>query len=1041
MATQLAAILSQTLNPDPNARIQAELALAEALNDPQNALLLTQIVASIVLRKYVREHWSPYFSTFRGHAPSHELKQQIRAGIFSGLSLSHRKLRSLSAAALSTIAKSDWPDEYPDLLNDLIALLSSGSQNGIHGAMEVFAEFVREELTEDQLLPVLRSLLPVLYNILCAPEQHSPLTRARTLSVFRQCVEALYMVKGAHPDAVKDAAQSILPVWIDALQAVLQSDPTADVQTENWDGLALRVQACRTLDTLHTSFPRTLSTYLPNLLSACLNHLNALYPTFAQAYLTDTLPPRTSAEDDVTELPTLIAPLMDFVASASRTKVARAWVGENLDNLIQAAARWAQMTPENEEDWAADANLFVAQEDDETVAYSVRVAVFDLLGSLLAAFPGAAARALGAALDGAVRSWAAAEPEPWRALEGALAVTAAQAEAVLDAIDDEVESGRPSPVDIAALLTGVVPGLVQLNDHPFLQGRALVFASRFARLLPLDMAGQYLDAAVQVLESPSTGVPFKICAVKAIQQFSNALESQALEPAAPRMAKDLGPFLLQTTEDTLSLVLETLQNIVEIEDGRWLEVPLARDLVLALLEVWAKNIKDPVFLSILTELLTTIAHASPEIYAAVSEVALPRLSQALHHPDPTQTWISASALDLLAALASGSPASTGLGPNFVPTSAPGVFATLATAEDRDVLQAGASLLTLIVRRDAQALIGWADADGCTGLGHALILVRRLVQAKDEAGGLAVGELVVHLLRGAGDAVLPVLPDLLNAMLSRMRTAQTATFLQSLLVPFAFLIHAQRDALLDMLEGIHVGEDGKSGMQVFLECWVENAGTFQGFWAQRVSALALCDVLAAGRPSVGNVIVKGDIILKEETKNDPVPPPPAAVTGAVNDEVIMTRSRTKAAPVEFTRVPFPVKALKLLVHELQAGGEAAAAGLNAADLPDDDEGSDWEDDGASGAGGENPLRPDELAFLSDILGPKGAKFEDEDGDVFGLEVEDEELRNDPIAQVDIQAHVVGFFKQCADRDANGFGGLVQQLTEEEKAVVQRAVAQQ
>lgn len=328
----------------------------------------------------MREHWSPYFSTFRGQAPSSDLKSQIRSGIFSGLSLSHRKLRSLSAAALSTIAKSDWPDEYPDLLNDLIALLSSGSQNGIHGAMEVFAEFVREELTEDQLLPVLRSLLPVLYNILCAPEQHSPLTRARTLSVFRQCVEALYMVKGAHPDAVKDAAQSILPVWLDALQAVLQSDPTADVSTDNWDGLALRVQACRTLDTLHTSFPRTLAPHLPNLLSACLNHLTILYPTFAQAYLLDTLPPRTSAEDDVTELPTLIAPLMDFVASASRTKVARAWVGENIDGLVQGAARWAQMTPENEEDWAADANLFVAQEDDETVAYSVRVAVFDLLG-------------------------------------------------------------------------------------------------------------------------------------------------------------------------------------------------------------------------------------------------------------------------------------------------------------------------------------------------------------------------------------------------------------------------------------------------------------------------------------------------------------------------------------------------------------------------------------------------------------------------------------------------------------------------------------
>ena len=35
MASHLAQILSQTLNADPNARIQAELTLAEALNDPR----------------------------------------------------------------------------------------------------------------------------------------------------------------------------------------------------------------------------------------------------------------------------------------------------------------------------------------------------------------------------------------------------------------------------------------------------------------------------------------------------------------------------------------------------------------------------------------------------------------------------------------------------------------------------------------------------------------------------------------------------------------------------------------------------------------------------------------------------------------------------------------------------------------------------------------------------------------------------------------------------------------------------------------------
>ena len=57
------------------------------------------------------------------------------------------------------------------------------------------------------------------------------------------------------------------------------------------------------------------------------------------------------------------------------------------------------------------------------------------------------------------------------------------------------------------------------------------------------------------------------------------------------MVKNLGPFLLQTTEDTLSLVLETLSETVQIDGGKWLTVPLAEDLVAALLDVWTKNIK------------------------------------------------------------------------------------------------------------------------------------------------------------------------------------------------------------------------------------------------------------------------------------------------------------------------------------------------------------------------------------------------------------------------------------------------------------------
>jgi len=71
---------------------------------------------------------------------------------------------------MSLIANCDWPDEYPDLLSLLITLLSSNAPDSVHGAMQVFTEFIKSDLTEDQILPVLRQLLPVLLGILGSTE-------------------------------------------------------------------------------------------------------------------------------------------------------------------------------------------------------------------------------------------------------------------------------------------------------------------------------------------------------------------------------------------------------------------------------------------------------------------------------------------------------------------------------------------------------------------------------------------------------------------------------------------------------------------------------------------------------------------------------------------------------------------------------------------------------------------------------------------------------------------------------------------------------
>jgi hypothetical protein len=97
------------------------------------------------------------------------------------------------------------------------------------------------------------------------------------------------------------------------------------------------------------------------------------------------------------------------------------------------------------------------------------------------------------------------------------------------------------------------------------------------------------------------------------------------------------------------------------------------------------------------------------------------------------------------------------------------------------------------------------------------------------------------------------------------------------------------------------------------------------------------------------------------------------------------------PPQFTRVPFPVKALKLLLHELQTNGEAASMAVPTAplDTGSDDGDSDWSD--------EEKVKDDRYA-LADLIGVGGMPF---DEDEVLANNDDEDLQKDPVSQIDLR----------------------------------------
>ncbi|CBQ68248.1 related to KAP114-Member of the karyopherin-beta family, nuclear import [Sporisorium reilianum SRZ2] len=1056
MEQQLAACLEATLSPDSATRTQAESQL-ESFRSPQqdpqgqaslslvkllldfNAPIHIRQSAGVALRKYITARWSPYFDGFVGSAVDVAVKQQVRQALLAGLADPIRKIRLTTSYAISTIAGPDYPDEYPDLLPYIQQLLQQAEPNGLHGAMALLSEFVRVEMDEVQLVQVAKEILPALEQVLAQEDRHSAHVRARCVLVFRQCLTTLYMVKETYPDVVKQASQTMLPRWLSMMQSLLARDAAQQLGSDlkGWQTLALRNEIFKTLK-VAAMFRAQFKSHLQAFMQSSISNLVSLLPAFKQLYLSSTsdldTPTSEEGDDDVAcDIPSLACSILDFITEASRGDRCRDLFVQGgtggqghetqvLQQLVGLLLVYIDMTVDDEDNWANDANAFIADEDDETLAYSLRIAAADLLGMLIEDFPVPALRSLGQQVHQLVQQAntdkANGDADWWKVPEGVLAAIGNNAEAISEIV--ETQSAGKQALDLESIFNTIVLPNVGNDAPPFLQGRGFVFASQFATSLPSELAVQFLDAAVNAIESDSASLPVKISAVRTVKNFYRHLPSSVVGPYAPRIVQRLGPLLTQASEDTLILIIETVQAVVveETDSGEatttaLVEPAIIGEIVRAALQVWAPNARDIILLSVVSDLLESLAGSKqPGVPQVIVQQSLPFLAAAIGSSLPDQpdssaqdepSAIAETAVELAKSVLDGANASALRGA--VNVLCPNLFKVLSTSQDRDVLQNGIECLTVLVKKCTQELVDWKDPQTQTASVDLMlqIIAKLLVPINDsESGGLAVGDLVVALLRKAGDRIAHVLPDLLNAMVQRVATAQTATFTQSLIVPVAYLMHdndEQAKQVMDLLESIQVAPaadnpaaESGNGLVVLCKKWVDNVETFQGFWAQRVSALALAKVLDSRRPFLTSIDVRGDILPD-------------------NSGIIRTRSRAKTMPHQYTSVPMFAKIVKVLLKEWSSASRAGNAGGQGQDgtrTPEtDDEDGEWDDEYEPNAGGGK----DDFAFLSDMLGPGGLDALQNDDD-FGLE-DDEDLKSDPVYSMDLKSWLTQYLQHLAE----------------------------
>ncbi|EIW71451.1 hypothetical protein TREMEDRAFT_42834 [Tremella mesenterica DSM 1558] len=960
--------------------------------------------AGLLLQQYINVHWSDAADKFKPPLVPPEIKLQLRPSILHILSEPHRKIRSAGAFAAAAIAKLDWPEEWPELVPSLSELLQSDNVDACQGAMSMLTEFLDEGMSEDQLQPVIQSLAPPMLAILQKKEMHSPFTRAQTVDVFREIVATFHGSNNKRSD-LQQAAMGFIGSWTSAFEELLAADAATEV-ARDWDEILVRKQIIEAYSLLQT---RKTTTDFPRHTHLVVSNLISLIPAYQIYYVASSSsgrePPSTTSrahsKDPASSLVELACAAFDFLEPAVRSpKVREALLegprgGETPTMLMRALM-------ESVETWLDDPNAFLIDDDESSGNYNARICGHDVIGSLIDKYPTPVVHLLQemcvSVIQDCSKKRQERDPDWWQRLEALFAMLCGISSDLRTQAEADINAGRSPKLDYNAMFTLILPSALNYNDVPFLQARAFQFVSLFAQLLSEDLCRQYLVVAVSALQSPDHSTTVKLAAVRAIRNFCRFVDVSFIRVHSRAMLDYLVGILPHATKETLYLTLETIEALLVL-DTELLTVETAFMIAKSLHDVWFTNYEDPVTTGSIEDLLDVLVDTSPPITRIVVMTLGPNLSKAILTVDDKSNHLPCEAIQLANRLVR-----TRDGPlesELIDTVTWAIMNFLRVSEDSDAIQVNHRFRLLIKMADEQYVDGIHYIYG--------LLDRFLAPTFPEDGAIAVGGLVMHLLRKAPGPIQPVLLDILQALVNRLVTAQLPSLIQSLVLPFAYLFVEHTEEILELLSKLDARmPDGSTtlALPVVLNQWCEMSDTISGSWNIRVSDLGLARLFMAPVPLLQQIQVKGDMIITQ-----------------TNSKEYMTRSKTKANPIQHTMIPFPVKVLKLLLHEVEdVGHEKRLSGL--ADVVEEDDGdADWSDDDPLGGSDQGT----QLAALQGLP------------DVSDEQDDDDDLKSDPISQIDLPVHLISVLRQAYTTNSNGIHQMIPLLTPEEKSNLRRVLS--
>ncbi|KAJ1896839.1 hypothetical protein LPJ66_003750 [Kickxella alabastrina] len=843
-------------------------------------------------------------------------------------------------------------------------------------------------------------------------------------------------MSAGHKDFVDTHAPPILKEW---LEPILDMFKQTFINKGTESNIPLKAECVKALVRAAHGLPKHMAPYNAVVLETLWMQLRSLQDPFLHAFVYEDSDQNESAtnmlvfcEEDggAYSIDSYLLGIFEWMAKAAEMRAMRKFfVTKSTDSgtavptaffnqLVSSLMSYAQITSEMLADWADDMDLFVADEDEEGYRFNVRVSIQELFKTLDMSFPAPLTAALGWAAQErskTARQWRLEQNSNWWLVsEAVLWAIGTNA----DSIVEQQKENRGTIIELGSLFETDVWPLAQSTQFPYGQGRAFIFASNFAKMLPPSIAEAFVDASAKAVADTQLHPAVRLSAVRAIGNFSRHLSADTVKPQQAPFIVGLASIIPQLTEDSAHIALDALHATLRVDHDITASLePVISEIAMG---VWQKYPGDVLLTSIVIDIVEDMA-GNAQACEAFAQRALPIIGNAM--AQSTDSTVVASGIDLLTGLIKGGPSPLPQG--YTESVFPALMQVLSVSADSEVLQSGQSCLKYFVQKDAQRIAQWHDASGVSGLELVIRFIAVLLDpAASESAALFVGDLATKVvLKCSAFLAGDVLAELVRVATGRLATARTSSFSSSLLPLYAHLVSRHPAEVTDLLGSMSF--DSRSGLLVVLDAWFRNFFDIQGYYNRKVSAVALTRLFALADPRIGALVVQGDLI------------PNTANTGR-----IVTRSVSRKTPDKYTQIPAPAKIIKLLLGEIEMDVESMfarndGAGLSSmideADIDREDaEGDDWEDDSDYDSHGEHGYS-DKYDYLSDFI-DGGIDLDEGDGDD---DDNDADVLADPIYNQDLNEALGAFLKQVVQlNQANFMATIEPALTPKERTLLSK-----